>query len=753
MGLHIITSNGDLRKQIHSHHYGQSCDRDKHYGSNFYPGEKFTTLKSFSNEETRGNGKLFHRILTSKRKNIALIPNIGEGENWIRIKENLGDQKRNWYQVDNDDWVEEASDTYTNPWETDTRSLALLVLRASGFPNPEELEFVAQRSSTAKIEYCPKIRIYLFLNEELNERELTCRFQGLVPEGATMAQRERLHIIKDPLILDDGVVLHKTAGEDVVHQKGKLLDVSKLPWCETPKRREFTKGGDKYSVKGKEFIDKVLSDFFGGKHKIPRNDVPQIFLALRNHSKKHPQQWNGNRNYSSGYILRESYLRTQSFEEGRKLILENEAIRGDLSERQLDAKQQSILRRLTYRWKLGDITQKFKDESSTIKKVFSFDLGVDITKEEIEALPDEFILLLYGAEGTGKSEFIKKVIEVKKPNSILGVAHKKAVVKPMCELYGLEDYEELKGSLPLQSIAENKREMMPKTDYLGCVVNSLHYVLEEGERLSFIPREMVIYDEGEHTIEKLRLSTDGIQGVGFDEENEVYFDSYTLKSRTARAYTEAAAHAKMVIIADAKASEELVGNFIDEIHRDPKKQKILLLNEADWIAKMSCDFYKSAASLLVQAKECIERGQNIVFQTDFANGKGDNRPRQAALVHALRDYCDLSQIEVVPFNAKSFTNDREITIQNAANKMVPLLLEGGARIIVNSPWNTEGWSYKGDGIHATFNLYEFKFIHAEDIKQGFRRWRKTLHHHFYIKQNASFGMSDVVGKSALELTP
>ena len=91
MGLHLITSNGELYKQISSGYY------DRKAGVNFYPGDKFQTLESYSNKEiTERRGELFHSLLTRKRSNTGFIPNVGKGEWWERDNDFLEDEGRGW---------------------------------------------------------------------------------------------------------------------------------------------------------------------------------------------------------------------------------------------------------------------------------------------------------------------------------------------------------------------------------------------------------------------------------------------------------------------------------------------------------------------------------------------------------------------------------------------------------------------------------------------------------------------------------
>ena len=206
-------------------------------------------------------------------------------------------------------------------------------------------------------------------------------------------------------------------------------------------------------------------------------------------------------------------------------------------------------------------------------------------------------------------------------------------------------------------------------------------------------------------------------------------------------------HAKLVIISDAKASDTLTGWFIEQMDTYGERERFLLDNEADWLEKMSTTFIDSESEILLKIRDLLAEGKTIAIQTSFANGEDDKHPQMKKWERAIREISGLKESEIRCFTGQSFNNPREITIQKSPNTVIPKMLEEGVRVIMCSPWNQVGWSYKETPMDATVSIITSNFIHAEDIKQGLRRWRKTLEHYLFIRNAPRFGMKASVGKA------
>ena len=747
MGLHIITSDGRLRKRVSTSRFDSRAGTyeviEGDVFSDFYPGENIRVLRSFANSEVDEN--LIFSILHHTHKNFAILPNRGVGETFRREDTLLEDQARSWFQIDIDGWEWDLlSDSVPgDPHLITLKELAPPCLERLGLPT--NIKFVAQRSSSAKLREGIYLRIYVFLDKELNSQELTQAFQAYDLD-ISMAEKGRLHITMPPVIADAGVKTHELAGPDVIKQDGELLKVADLKQGERPEPR-YKKQGHQDNTDGRLLVERNLAEIFGCSDDVPLYDIHDIYSAMKEHSEEFPEKWKSN--YATGYFLAESLNRTGSFKAGMEFLMSAPNIRRGLTRKHLESKKRSILRYQLARMSCGDIRKKFADEHSTVKRIKSLDMGKDLSDKEIEKLANfEGVLCLGGAEGVGKTELATRLFRERKPKTSISISYRKAVVKALAQSCGQEDYENITGSEFAKSVRQAKETLMPDCENLATCIQSIGYIVREDG--SFENREVVWIDEIEHCLEELFLG-EGFAGHGaLDEQARDLFtrkDNYFQLSRMLRILIELCLHAKLVIVSDAKASDTLTGWFIEQMDNYGKRERFLLDNEADWLAKMSATFIESESEILLKIRDLLAEGKTVAIQTDFANGQDDSHPQMKKWERAIREISGLKESEVRCFTGSSFGNRREITIQNSPNTVIPKMLEEGVRVIMCSPWNQVGWSYKEHPMDATVSIITSNFCHAEDIKQGLRRWRKTLKHYLFIRNAPRFGMKQSVGKA------
>ncbi len=748
MGLHVITSDGRLQKRISTSRFDSRTGTyefiEGDVFSDFYPGENFRVLRSFDNSEVDEN--LIFSILTNTHKNFAILPNRGIGETFRREDTLLEDQARSWFQIDIDGWAWDLvsfSNAERDPHQVTVEELAPLCLERLGLP--PNIKFVAQRSSSAKFREGIYLRIYVFLDKELNSQELTSAFQAYDLD-ISMAEKGRLHITMPPAIADAGVTTHELAGPDVIKQDGELLKTSELRQGARPEP-QYKKQGHQDNTEGRALVMRNLAEVFGNAEDIPYYDIHDIYSAMREHSEEFPEKWKSN--YATGYFLAESLYRTGSFDAGMDFLMSAPNIRRGLTRKHLESKKRSILRYQLSRMSCGDVRKKFTDERSTVKQIKSFDMGGELSDKEIQKLAKfEGVLCLGGAEGVGKTELATRLLKELKPETSLSISYRKAVVKALAKACGQEDYESITGSEFAKSVAQAKATLMPDCENLATCIQSIGYIVRDDG--SFEKREVIWIDEIEHCLEYLFLG-EGFAGRGqMDEEARDLFqrvDEYSQKSKMLRILIELCLHAKLVIVSDAKASDTLTGWFIEQMDTYGERERFLLDNEADWLEKMSATFIESEFEALLTIRDLLAEGKTVAIQTSFANGQDDSHPQMKKWERAIREISGLKESEIRCFTGKSFGNPKEITIQNDPNAVIPKMLEEGVRVIMCSPWNQVGWSYKEKPLDATVSLITSNFIHAEDIKQGLRRWRKTLEHYLFIRNAPRFGMKQSVGRA------
>ena len=746
MGLHVITSNGRLRKRVSTYKFDYATGthtyaKDGEVLSDFYPGDSFKVLKSFDNSQVDEN--LLFSILTHNHRNFGILPNRGVGDWFKRTDDLLEDQARSWFQIDIDGWAWDLvsfSNAERDPHLVTVEELAPLCLERLGLPS--NIKFVAQRSSSAKLKEGIYLRIYVFLDRALTSSEMYQAFQAYELD-ISMAEKGRLHITMPPVIQDAGVKTLNLAGPDVFKKDGALLKVSELRKGERP-AETWRKQGDQDNTEGRELVMRNLAEVFGSAEDIPYYDIHDVYSAMREHSEEFPEKWKSN--YATGYFLRESLERTGSFDAGMAFLLSSPNITRGLTKKHLESKKHSILRYQLARMSCGDVRKRFTDEHSKAKRIHSLDMGRELSDEDIQELANvEGVLFLGAAEGAGKTETGARLLRQLKPETSLSISFRKAVVKGLAKACGQEDYERIEGSEFAPSKRMGKEVLMPDCPKLATCIQSLAYVVKEDG--SFLVRDVVWIDEIEHCLEYLYIG-EGFAGRGLSN-SDLYQrqDPYTQTSKILRVLIELCLHARLVILSDAKASNLLTGWFIEQMDSYQKRERFLLDNEADWLVKMSATFIDSEAGILLQIRDLLAEGKTVAVQTDFANGQDDSHPQMKKWERAICDISGLRESEIRCFTGKSFGNSKEITIQNYPNTVIPKMLEAGVRVIMCSPWNQVGWSYTETPLDATVSIITSNFTHAEDIKQGLRRWRKTLDHYLFIRNAPRFGMKKSVGKA------
>ncbi|MEC7987216.1 MAG: hypothetical protein VX278_18750, partial [Myxococcota bacterium] len=138
---------------------------------------------------------------------------------------------------------------------------------------------------------------------------------------------------------------------------------------------------------------------------------------------------------------------------------------------------------------------------------------------------------------------------------------------------------------------------------------------------------------------------------------------------------------------------------------------------------------------------------------DFANGKEGEKPRMNQWRKAICEATGLKDgIEVISRVSSDFDDMEETqkardgipTLRTNPNKIIKEMRDNGLKVILCSPWNQVAFSYEEEPFDATINIYLGNYTHAEDIEQGFRRWRRTEEHYFLISSRKSyFGKNDI----------
>jgi len=729
MGLYVVAGYFRDRKDPNKAGNRASCrkrlTKDNPHGKKLFFPTFFKVKRKYSSEEI--TPELVYKLCLNRERNLnncLILPNVPDTEGHFQRKnEVVGDQGRNWFQLDID-WGQNVLDI--DALSTSPRSLAREVLKHLGLPT--DICFVAQRSSTAHTrEDGIRLRIWLFLDRELDEAGLWRHF-GSYDIDTSMIERGRCHYYQ-PAITETGTKTYPLKGPSVELQQGPLLAVDTLKQNDLPRRS--SKVGNGFSTLGMAYtrVSEILQKHLGDLDELKWSDLEPIFGAIATEAENNPDF-----DYRRGihrWMMEHCYKTTGEFKLAHKYI--KDELLGNWSKVDLMRNEVDIKHYLSDRWSQGDIKNKFiKSQTTEIKDV------KDLGEIDLRIIPKNGILMLKAACGTGKTNLAKEIFKNIKPDSSLAICFTKATVKDLANSLDMTYYEDLGkrqlavlGELDFYEIypeligKEDRNEhlgawksvFMKNEPHVASTIQSLnHYNWEETQ----VQRNVVFLDEIEHILEELYDTPKLSRREDFYKRCSDAF--YSL--------INICANADLVILADDKASSRITGWFIDEIKKISGKEKHLLLSNYDYLSTMDIGLLQSQAAALNQIRNLIEEGKNVAINVDFANGP--TNPEMTKWHRAITDFCSLGPHQVKSYEASDFDDGANALMRETPEKLIPALINDGVRVIICSPWSQVGWDYRGEGIDATVNIFCNGFTHAHDVKQAMRRWRLTHSHYVYI---------------------
>lgn len=772
MGFHLVKDyrswNGerDFAKVYYLDDGGNVVD-ETNYPYSLY------AWKSYSEEELTLE-IIRDSLLIDEGTTFCIMPNVGktpfqrtDGRKKLYKGHHplLEDQARSWIQFDIDWGYELRKGLHDMPHEIELRNLAQYVLRELGLP--PDIGYVAQRSSSAKIKKGElRIRLYVLLDKALNSAELYEAFSAydehLHPEGRgidlSMVEKNRIHLVNDPIIADERIEVLKTKGPDVYLQNGPRLKIDSLKSPVKGKRRrtnqrEILSDGEKSDKAALSVAFNILKTQFKAEDLIPWKNQDALFNAIEEHTKNYPSEWEkGIRRNMIWWLIRYDQQKNGDADKALDLIMNNPVIFGPKwKEAKVKGIEEHQRDYLLAKWGCGDIQDAFEKEE--MKIIHSRDMS-ELTDEELDSIPKEnCILFVSSACGTGKTKLAQKIYERIKPSSSASICYSKAAqlknAKDFNQTYYLDAGNEMIPVL-LKSEDEKDRQIANKAlhdDYQ----RKFHFMKWEEHIASTAQSGRFIrdgypfflIDETEHCLETLFFKPNG----------EGTTDLASRHSQSMIQLLETASNSNFVMLADAKASDDLTGWFIDQIQGYPAKKKFLLLNTFDWVQTMNLYQLESKAHCLQKIVELVEEGKRVAIQVDFANGEHGAKPEMDRWRKAICEATGLIEDkEVISRISSDFVDEEE---RQAAKKGIPTLrtnpnavienwLDEGLKVLLCSPWNQVAFSYEGTPFDATVNIYTGSHTHAEDMEQGFRRWRRTEEHYFGLFCPPSyFGKNDI----------
>lgn len=767
MGFHLVKdylshqpSGRNFAKVYSLDEEGNLTDLDTLYPYSLYPWKSYT-------EEELTLEIIRDSLLIDEGTAFCIMPNVGKAP-FQRTNKKLyeghypltEDQARSWIQFDIDWGYELRKGLHDMPHEIELRNLAQYVLRELGLP--PDIGYVAQRSSSAKIKKDElRIRLYVLLDKALNSAELAEAFsaydENFHPEGRgidlSMVENNRIHLVHEAIIADERIEVVETKGPDVILQEGPRLSIDGLKTpVKTQRRSRKISDGEKNDSDSVSVAWNVLNKIFEDRF-IPWSNQEKLFDAIEEHTRKYPDEWEkGIRRKIIWWMIRYDLSANGNAYESIERIMSNEVIFGpNWDEQRVKDIEEHQKEYLLAKWGCGDIRNAFSKEEC--KLINSKDMG-ELTDEEIDSLPiEDTILVLWSACGTGKTKLAKRLFHRIKPETSLSICYSKAA-----QLKNAEDFNQTyyldsgRDAIPalLEYGDDYQRDIAKKAEW-DDYTRKYHFMsVEKGLastaqsiRFGRDEYEWVFIDEIEHCLEALH----------FKPSQEGGIDLASRLSQNMVKLLDICSKAKFVMVADAKASDAVTGWFVEQIQTYSKLKKFLLENEWDWIQSMKLYGLSSEKHCLQKIAELVEEGKSVAVQVDFANGEEGASPTMDKWRKAVCKATGLEDgREVISRVSDDFDDEEEYkarkegktTLRTNPNVVIKEMKDNGLKVILCSPWNQVAFSYEGEPFDATVNIYIGNFTHAEDIEQGFRRWRLTEEHYFYISSRKDFyGKNDI----------
>lgn len=681
------------------------------------------------------------RYWENHNRNVLLLRNapIDQSiEQFQRLNSVIGDSSSRFFILDID-WKEDAGfEGLPNPerpllekWEYVREELSL--------PN---CGAVLKCSSSGYVELgynklC--LQAFVILDRPLDEQGLRKAFHGLldgeVGIDPCMTEKARATYIQKPNKTKEVKWLARE--ETILRVDGEPLDVSLLSQanaCKKPYKNRLKTNTNK-NKKQLTLDELILDECKGDKKKAKRifnwwEDIEEITLSMAKKGKLE-----GRRNAVLYDLMKLSFEVSGNTKKGKEFILNHEEVRGDWTEKDIQAKEDNINEKWCLdRWSGGDVVRAFNPDE--VKKVHVLDLK-ELEEEVIEDLPREGVLLIKSGCGSGKTSAIIKHL-TKDVERVIGITHRIAILEGMCpkEKLNLTFYKEAgidkvhPKFWEMRTEKERKDLYCPDEDRLAITINSLQSVLREGAITK--PFDVVVIDEVEQVLDYFRTQAEGI-GNKQSTIRQLSLDLMTLLMLCEQA--------RLVVVADDSASHEITGYFVNYlIAQNSEIRKHLLINDRDYVEEMVFYMCDGRYELIWSIIDRLLEGKKVHVFTDRANGLNKTLEKLKRVIQSLTGMKDNEVMwfdsELLEDQLKEGILDKD-NVRSNPNKAIPKLMDKGLKCLITSPFIDCGWSYERSEPEYMFDecflLLEDNFIHHQKMKSLLRRDRFTHTHRIWTR--------------------
>ena len=571
---------------------------------------------------------------------------------------------------------------------------------AALFPKHPGLGWVAKWSSSARIKTETeelRIRIYVFLDTPIGEKERIERFAGLDTDDSVF-ERNCLDLLAPGLVMDRGVPVYEDMPyQEVIYREGKRLPIEDFPRIHRRLRNHGAGVAKKTGTTDLNLYQKILSeadiDFGKVKH-----CSPEVYGAIETAAQA--GRLEGNRYRIHYWLMLECFRERGHCYDAMVFILNTPSVLGERrSLKDIFAVEETVRSYFQKKWNGSKIEDLFRTDEILVLD----SLNTDENAEQIRSFfgdkitPESAGQVIVDNQGIGLGKTSTTIGYMTKlyDDERISICYRKSILLMQCKELGFSYYldipdwaEELYPDADFSEWSEQqiKSNFLPFLDKPAITIQSLDFLADW--QTGSLQREygLLVIDEAERVLEELFIAPE----LAREQKNIMGINTKL------EMLMELAHKAQTVVLADADASQELTGWLVDILSRNGK-EKYLIQNKQDWYKHKTFCRFDSKEHWLVGLRKMLASGERVLIHTDL----GDDTEELTSLANTIRDFCNLEEHQIVGLHAD---NVGEPDIRRYMQNAIYEHWECGARCLVISPIIQIGANYTGEP-HDRVMLY------------------------------------------------
>ena len=590
---------------------------------------------------------------------------------------------------------------------------------------PPNTGFIATWSSSRFIKGIDKLGYHLWfvLDDSYTEEELIEK-TDLLDCDIRMCEKTRVHCVLPPTLYEnveliddysryDEMVVVEGAPLKLFGGQGTRTNInSRIADSQENDNRNWQTGTKNLFAGLKEYFQDIGESV---PYKDPRRLAKACEQLLLNRKIEH-------RHAVHYWLMRLAYERTGDTYETMSEILNSRVLLGTHQPRELINQADHIKAEFLDQTTGGDIANGFLPDEIISVEV---DSAKGLTEEQRGQLFEDNTLSCISAfEGFGKSHFvIRKGLDKSDPKTVISVCHRLAALRQQSKDWDLCFALDIgKDDPQFENLTEKQRKERhwPDCDNPAITIQSIQYIAKNGQVKEY---STVIIDEIEHVLKELYIKPEL-------QANKHHYDLHSKQFHTLLTICN---EANNVIVADASASRDFTGWFIDEVVKFSGKKKKLLKTEIDYVSRMKFRELSSFEEAILTVVELLKEGKKVAITTD--HGDNPEKGKIEKIMLPIKALANLKDNEIFWATGDSTKFGQGLLVAEDSSHLCRMM-DDGLLCFGISPVFDSAWSFHFDGDHrfdAVVQFFEHGLTHADDAKQMFRRFRLTTDVYTYMK--------------------